>query len=249
MEIPIIIKINHIIFIMQIPIPGKMVFILKQASGLCCFTIGEMVFADTIKSHHNMLLDNIIKTLYRYSTEIELKKVTPYLSFSDKSQFTLNISWYLFTTWLKKDTPYLSRLSRVHNLISSSFHIVFNVVIYYSRDYFVNAPSQWEMTLQCNIISHWLGAYTKWSLLFSCNILGVLSYRVFCLSISKIRELYECKCSMIWCTIKHSSTQRHIYSEMLLYCSQFSHKSSQKTPNSLLVKARHWCLLGIRSLI
>ena len=32
------------------------------------------------------------------------------------------------------------------------------------RDHFVNAPSQWEMTLHCNVVSHWLGAYTKWSL-------------------------------------------------------------------------------------
>ena len=34
------------------------------------------------------------------------------------------------------------------------------------RDYFVNGPSQWETTLHCNIVSHWLGAYTKWSLCF-----------------------------------------------------------------------------------
>ena len=26
------------------------------------------------------------------------------------------------------------------------------------------APSQWEPTLQCNAVSHWLGACTKWSL-------------------------------------------------------------------------------------
>ena len=31
-------------------------------------------------------------------------------------------------------------------------------------DHFVNVPSQWETTLQCNVASHWLGAYTKWSL-------------------------------------------------------------------------------------
>ena len=30
-----------------------------------------------------------------------------------------------------------------------------------SRDHFVYASSQWE-TLQCNVASHWLGAYTKW---------------------------------------------------------------------------------------
>ena len=28
----------------------------------------------------------------------------------------------------------------------------------------VYAPSQWETTLQCNVVSHWLGAYKKWSL-------------------------------------------------------------------------------------
>ena len=32
------------------------------------------------------------------------------------------------------------------------------------RDYIVYAPNQWETTLQCNIIFHWLGAYTKRSL-------------------------------------------------------------------------------------
>ena len=41
-------------------------------------------------------------------------------------------------------------------------NIDWRLLIY--RDHFVHAPSQWEMTLQCNIISHWLGAYTKWSL-------------------------------------------------------------------------------------
>ena len=33
-----------------------------------------------------------------------------------------------------------------------------------SRDHFVYAPNQWETTLQCNVVSHWLGAYTKLSL-------------------------------------------------------------------------------------
>ena len=31
-------------------------------------------------------------------------------------------------------------------------------------DHFVYAPRQLDMTLQCNIISHWLGTCTKWSL-------------------------------------------------------------------------------------
>ena len=32
------------------------------------------------------------------------------------------------------------------------------------NDHFVYVPSQWETTLQCNVISHWLSTYTKWSL-------------------------------------------------------------------------------------
>ena len=31
------------------------------------------------------------------------------------------------------------------------------------RDHSVYAPNQWEMALQCNAVSHWLGAYTEWS--------------------------------------------------------------------------------------
>ena len=34
------------------------------------------------------------------------------------------------------------------------------------RDHFVNAPSQWEMTLHYSVISHWLGAFLEWSLIF-----------------------------------------------------------------------------------
>ena len=32
------------------------------------------------------------------------------------------------------------------------------------RGHSVYVPSQWEMVLHCNTISHWLGAYSEWSL-------------------------------------------------------------------------------------
>ena len=38
-----------------------------------------------------------------------------------------------------------------------------------SKDHFVNAPSQWEVTLHCNVVSLWLGAFTKWSL-YLCDV-------------------------------------------------------------------------------
>ena len=34
----------------------------------------------------------------------------------------------------------------------------------------MNAPSQWETTLQCNAVSHWLRAFTKWSLNLICAV-------------------------------------------------------------------------------
>ena len=34
-----------------------------------------------------------------------------------------------------------------------------------NRDHSMYAPSQWEMALQCNAISHWLVTYTEWSLM------------------------------------------------------------------------------------
>ena len=39
------------------------------------------------------------------------------------------------------------------------------------RDHSVYGPSQWEMALQCNAISHWLGAYTECSLSFQQHII------------------------------------------------------------------------------
>ena len=30
---------------------------------------------------------------------------------------------------------------------------------------FCHAASQWETALHCNVVSHWLGAYTEWSLI------------------------------------------------------------------------------------
>ena len=46
------------------------------------------------------------------------------------------------------------------------------ILVLLTRDYSVHAPSQWETTLHCNVVSHWLGAYTNWSLLT----------KVYCLS-------------------------------------------------------------------
>ena len=44
------------------------------------------------------------------------------------------------------------------------------------RDHFAYAPSQREMALQCNVVSHWLDAFTKWSL---NSLVHVIACRLF----------------------------------------------------------------------
>ena len=48
------------------------------------------------------------------------------------------------------------------------------------RDHFVYTPSQWETTLQCNVVSHWLGACTDrwWSLVNEGNTTKANVYHV-----------------------------------------------------------------------
>ena len=52
-----------------------------------------------------------------------------------------------------------------HNSTRFCMIVVFTVIHGWNRDHFVYAPSHWEMTLQCNVISHWLSACTEWSLM------------------------------------------------------------------------------------
>ena len=58
--------------------------------------------------------------------------------------------------------PYPSGL--LHKHMGQSHCPTVSEVTQNIRDHFVNVPSQWETMLHCNVISHWLGAFTKWSL-------------------------------------------------------------------------------------
>ena len=57
------------------------------------------------------------------------------------------------------------------------------------RDHFVYVSNQWEVTLQCNVVSHWLGTLEEWSLgihnprrhishRYAGKLLGPISQRV-----------------------------------------------------------------------
>ena len=48
-----------------------------------------------------------------------------------------------------------------YNSLTHDFYILNLRKFPISRDNFVYASSQWETTLQCNVVSHWLGAYRK----------------------------------------------------------------------------------------
>ena len=64
------------------------------------------------------------------------------------------IMWKIdFSIWFLHQAS----LSRYQQKVIQSLPYIF-------RDHIVYAPSQWETTLQCNVVSHWLGAYAKWSL-------------------------------------------------------------------------------------
>ena len=80
----------------------------------------------------------------------------------------------IFSISSPKWASWKRQISQVARLTSSVTQLMIDWLIIISnrnrigpgyRDYFVNVPSQWETTLQCNVVSHWLGAFTKWSLL------------------------------------------------------------------------------------
>ena len=61
------------------------------------------------------------------------------------------------------------------------------VIVLSSRDQYTYGISQWETTLQCNVVSHWLSPYPNWSLSNTC----IMAFRV---SISVITIPYGIQC-------------------------------------------------------
>ena len=85
------------------------------------------------------------------------------------------LTWYSIQT----DTKFVMLLFSIwfaHNDMTATKQRLTKLYTYF-WDHSVYAPSQWEMVLQCNAISHWLGAYTEWRLIFHgtyCN------YKICC---------------------------------------------------------------------
>ena len=116
---------------------------------------------------------------------------------------TLSVSLFLLVSvlrnhWKQNVTtkkPYVRQVG----VISKPSWI--SVLCKIGRDHVVYAPSQWKTTLhslQCNVVSHWLRAYTKWSL----DRFKYVSAQVF-------KYLKFCCCFMIWSIWKCMSLVCH----------------------------------------
>ena len=68
--------------------------------------------------------------------------------------------WHLYLYWIR--TQAMFQLGDDKGPCSSCCCSLYQLGMdKHLQDYFVNAPSQWETTLHCNVISQWLGAYTN----------------------------------------------------------------------------------------
>ena len=103
---------------------------------------------------------------------------------------------------------------RISNLATILFqhHSVTSEVMPASwRDHFEYAPKQWETTLQCNVVPHWLATYTDWSLqlkhlpqllLVCCPLACCAAACWFCPWIDLIISL----CAELYCTATEMPT-------------------------------------------
>ena len=90
---------------------------------------------------------NTVSTLLLYPLHVFFERwphVEQWLPF-----FEFPVIWYLMISDVHLSQPVLGNEEKW---------------LHYLRDH-VYAPSKWETMLQCNVVSHWLVAYSKWSLL------------------------------------------------------------------------------------
>ena len=81
-----------------------------------------------------------------------------------------NREWPLHLRWTISNCLCHDHLTMTHTM-NTDQDLTHSI---WPKDNFVYAPSQWETTLQCNVVSHWLGAYTKWPLICSAIIFSDL---------------------------------------------------------------------------
>ena len=131
--------------------------------------------------------------------------------------------WRNFHHWLHWKLSFWQLPVQPMMSISSKWrHIRFS-----GRDHFVYAPSQWQTTLHSNVVSHWLGTYTKLSLPSGTEPLfeSKLS-KVFCVIIvnynSQWHLVFPLKLDITWASWPHKSMST------LLFCWQLVQASNKE---------------------
>ena len=79
--------------------------------------------------------------------------------------------------FIQKEQKLQRLIYRTTHSKTAFINLLSNRLLALCGDHFVYAPSQSETTLHCNVISHWLAAYTKWSLQCyqKCEVLNCCS--------------------------------------------------------------------------
>ena len=77
------------------------------------------------------------------------------------------------------------------------------------RDHFVYLPSQWKSMLQCNVICHWLGPFTKWFVYLPSQWKSMLQCNVICHWLGPFTKWSLHVAQIVMATIGWISTDRN----------------------------------------
>ena len=125
-----------------------------------------------------ILKQTLVNGCWGISYEIALRWM-PLDHTDDKSTLVQVMAWchqapshYLSHCWLRSMWPNGVTRPQWVNLICVIFYLIIDVssicseiILMWIQQDTTDEPSQWEMMLQCNVASHWLGTFTKRSLL------------------------------------------------------------------------------------
>ena len=161
------------------------------------------------------ILAQIYVTIWHHYNELMSVCTFPYVKIFDTGYSLL---------WHFRKYSYCQKLTLLH-FHYYHFSLAFGCSPFM---YSVNAPSQWEMALHCNAISHWLGAFTDWSLkiwhlgkqetifYYSKTHTGLWFLNLFWLSQMRIAQSYQISLQI------PSHNLCHVLTSQMLYFLNFS---------------------------
>ena len=114
---------------------------------------GDLIMAWFTHTYASLCLNELIQ-LQTSCTKTYNKLIIHNYQHFDLNNSMLNL-WHCDNRWFDTDK---------YQVIN--YHIPCLLQQPYIRDQFVYAPIQWETTLHCNVVSHWLGVCSKWFLIY-----------------------------------------------------------------------------------